>query len=318
MQAFFGTFFAVIALILLILIIISNYFVNYSMKRKSIDYRDPKEPKYTRKEAERENFDKAMSDVKSFSENNSCFELNISTFDSEILYAKAFLQENSNKWALLHHGYRTSHKFVQDVAMNFYHNNYNVITPDLRAHGKSGGKFISMGYFESKDTLKWLEYIISRDKNAEVVLYGESMGSATVLQASDKLPENVSCIISDSGYTNAYQMFKEQMKYRFNLPSFPILDIAKIIAKMRIKYDISKASPIDSIKNATIPILFIHGDKDNFVLPYMQKMLYDTYNGPKEKLLVENAAHVVSRFINPKDYYEKLFDFVEKYSKISL
>lgn len=46
------------------------------------------------------------------------------------------------------------------------------------AHGNSEGQYIGMGWLDRKDMLKWIDYVISLDKNAQIALYGESMGGA--------------------------------------------------------------------------------------------------------------------------------------------
>jgi len=76
------------------------------------------------------------------------------------------------------------------MAKLFYKNGYNCILPCQRAHRNRDEKFTSMGYYEKFDVISWINYIISRDPEAQIVLLGISMGSATVmLTTGERLPE---------------------------------------------------------------------------------------------------------------------------------
>ena len=134
------------------------------------------------------------------------------------------------------------------------------------------------------------------------------------MASGDKLPNNVKAIIEDSGYTSVWDIFASEAKVRFNLPTFPVLNMFEIVANVRAKYDIKEASALEQVKKATIPILFIHGDADNFVPEYMCEELYEVANCNKDKLIIHGAGHTESRYKEPNTYYNKIFDFLEKLS----
>ena len=71
--------------------------------------------------------------------------------------------------------------------------------------------------------------MISADKNAEIVLYGVSMGGATVMMASgEDLPGNVKAIIEDCGYSSVWDEFSYQLQALFNLPEFPLCSFLQL------------------------------------------------------------------------------------------
>lgn len=129
---------------------------------------------------------------------------------------------NSNKWVITVHGYTSQGKLTSYYAKNFSDMGYNVIIPDLRGHGTSEGDYIGMGWDERLDIIDLINYIIKEDKEAEIVLYGISMGAATVLNTSgEELPENVKAVVADCGYTSAWDEFAYQLNKLFWSSSFP-------------------------------------------------------------------------------------------------
>lgn len=82
-----------------------------------------------------------------------------------------------------------------------------------------------------------------------------------------------------------------------------------LFSRIRAGYDISDASSLDQIRKATVPILFIHGSKDNFVATDMVYKLYDACPTQKELYIVENAGHAESFYFDPDAYFEKVFSF---------
>ena len=140
--------------------------------------------------------------------------------------------------------------------------------------------------------------------------------SATVLSASgENLPSNVKAIIADCGYTSVWDVFSYQLKLLFNLPPFPVMDLANMVTMVKAGYSLKEASPISQVAHSKTPILFIHGDKDDFVPYYMMDKLYNATSSKKEKLTIKGATHAKSDLVNPKLYWSRVNDFLNKYVK---
>lgn len=223
-------------------------------------------------------------------------------------------KNNSNKWVIAVHGYTSQGKYMASYAQKFYEMGYNIIIPDLRGHGKSQGTYIGMGWHERLDIVDLTNYIANTYKGAQIVLFGVSMGAATVMNASgENLPRNVKAIIEDCGYTSTWNQFAYQLKALFKIPAFPLMHAASIICKLRAGYFISESSPIKQLKKSTTPTLFIHGDKDGFVPFFMLDKLYNASPVEKEKLIIPGAAHARASYVNPKLYWETIETFLNKY-----
>ena len=129
-------------------------------------------------------------------------------------------QEENKKWTIVIHGYMSEGKQMIDSSKHFLDMGYNVLIVDLRGHGKSEGDYIGMGWHDRLDIIKWIEYLIKKQPNCEIVLYGVSMGAATVMMTTgEELPGNVKCAIEDCGYTSVWDEFAAQLKDLFNFSS---------------------------------------------------------------------------------------------------
>lgn len=226
--------------------------------------------------------------------------------------------QSSDVYVFCSHGYRSNGKGEFDGLAKFYHEmGYNVFLVDHQGAGKSEGKNISFGYFEKQDCMKWLEYILGRfGSDIKIILHGISMGSATVMMMSDdeNLPENVKLIIADCGYTDVATQFSNVIR-EFKIPASPFIKTTQLFNKMAYRFDYATIRPIDNVKNAKVPILFIHGRDDCFIDPNMAYELYNACTSPKDLLIVDGADHAQSYDTDPKTYGDKVKEFISEYLK---
>ncbi len=117
--------------------------------------------------------------------------------------------------------------------------------------------------------------------------------------------------IEDCGYTSVYDIFACVMKRDYHLPAFPILHCCRLIGKCRAGYDFKEASCVEQLKKCKKPMLFIHGEKDNFVPVSMGYQVYEAFPGDKELYIAKNAGHAQAMDVDPDTYFEKIFDFID-------
>lgn len=220
-------------------------------------------------------------------------------------------QPGSHKWVIAVHGYKRDHHYMENIGRKYAEQGFQVLLPDLQGHGDSEGRYIGMGKLECEDMKLWIDYILKKDPQAQIVLHGISMGAATVMMtAGEKLPANVKCIVEDCGYADAYQLFKDELQQRFGMKEFPLLTLAEIIGRQKAEYSFKEAKPLEAVKKAKVPMLFIHGSKDTFINPADMDMLYEACASKKERLLIEGAPHAKAYLLQPDLYFAKVFEFV--------
>ncbi|MGX6970700.1 alpha/beta hydrolase [Vagococcus bubulae] len=247
---------------------------------------------------------------------NRLSELSIKSDDGLKLVAKKVTHDTpSKKVAIVAHGYMGKSDFMGQYAQLFYDEGFDVLVPDNRAHGKSEGKYVGFGWLDRNDYVKWINTVIKEyGEKVDIVLYGLSMGAATVMMTSgEELPNQVKVIIEDCGYDSVDNELAFQLNDMFHLPAFPMIPLASGYTKLLAGYSFSEASAVKQLEKNTLPMLFIHGDKDDFV---PEKMVYEVYNatkGPKELVIFEGAKHADSLKKYPEEYKKTIETFLAKY-----
>ena len=193
---------------------------------------------------------------------------------------------------------------------------YNVLVINQRAHNKSGGKYLTYGIKERFDCRDWILYINNRFGNDKpVFLHGLSMGCATVLMASGlELPTNVKGIVADCGYTSPYDIILSVLKNGMKLPAFPIMPLSEILVKCIAGFGLKEYSTLDAMKTNRIPILFVDGDKDDFVPTWMTQKNYEACVAEKRIFWVKGAKHAESFYIDKEGYETEVKDFLKSFS----
>lgn len=212
---------------------------------------------------------------------------------------------DGSRVAFLVHGYRSEHAETAGMYVDFYHRHgFDVFAPDNTAHGESAGRFIGFDLFESEDCLRWIEFLKQRaGKPVRIILHGFSLGGATVMKMSSRVPEEVRFIVEDSGYTEACTLLRKS-------PLFPQL---KAIHKRLTGLDLKDTDVRPDLERAHVPILFVQGTKDRLVPAENGPYLYEYYQGPKDCFFVPGARHIESMYVDPDGYAKKLEEMIGKY-----
>lgn len=226
-------------------------------------------------------------------------------------------ENKTNKTIIVAHGYKGEAMHMARYIRLFHNLGYNVLAPDDRASGQSQGKYITFGWPDRLDYVKWIKQIIAKKgSDSQIGLFGVSMGGATVMMVSgEHLPKQVKAIVEDCGYSSIEAELSEQLKQQFNLPKEPMITAARIMGTIRVGYDFGEGSSTKQLEKNKLPIFFIHGDSDTFV---PTKMVYENYkatSAPKKLWVTKNTGHANSYNNHPKEYQKRVNEFFNKYLK---
>jgi uncharacterized protein len=222
----------------------------------------------------------------------------------------------TKKTAILVHGYTDNAIRMLMIGHLYNHEmNYNVILPDLHAHGQSEGEAIQMGWKDRLDVIKWIDVAKGLyGDSINIVVHGISMGAATTMMVSgEKLPASVKCFVEDCGYTSVWDEFSQELKKRFDLPEFPLMNSTSLLCKIKYGWTFREASALNQVSKCHLPMFFIHGNADTYVPTWMVYPLYKAKPAPKEIWIVQGAEHAKSYKQNPKMYLAKVRAFTNSY-----
>ena len=239
----------------------------------------------------------------------------VKTDDGLTLYGDFYINpEPTENTVLCVHGYNTSgYEDFAPMAEPILRHGYNCFLLNHRRFGGSEGRYTGFGILESRDLLKWIECVNAYFPQGKIVLYGISMGAATVMQASClPLPENVAGIVEDCGFTGACEEFRCVLKSTAHLPAFPLVNILAWECRVFMKLDLKANDSRKSLAATKLPVLFVHGDADAFVPPFMARECFDACAGEKQLVFYEGAGHGQSHFKHPEKYENDFFAFADR------
>ena len=238
-------------------------------------------------------------------------DLSITSIDGLTLKGKYYECKKGAPIELLFHGYQgNGERDLSGGVERCFTLERNAIIIDQRACGESEGKVITFGIKEHLDCLKWIDFVISHfEEKCEIILTGISMGAATVMMTANKnLPTNVKYILADCGYTSPKAIIQKVIK-DMKLPPKLIFPFVKIGAKLFGHFNLTETSPIECVQNAKKPIIFIHGENDDFVPCNMSKELFQVCSSNKSLVTIPQAGHGLAYPVDKQKYLQALKDF---------
>jgi fermentation-respiration switch protein FrsA (DUF1100 family) len=229
----------------------------------------------------------------------------------------------SSLTVIIAHGY-TGNAFQMSPFARFIYEKLdcNLLLPDARGHGASEGNYIGFGWHERLDYLQWIDWVKERSVAGgesgggpvRIVLYGISMGAATVLMTGgEALPPEVKAIVEDCGYTSVEEELRHQLFLRYHIKSRWLMAATSRITQKKAGFSFAEASALEQTRKIRIPTLFIHGDADTFVPASMVYPLYEACSAPKELFVVPGAEHGMAFSVAGLEYEDRIITFLEKW-----
>lgn len=239
-------------------------------------------------------------------------ELSIISDDGLTLRGNYYEYKKGAPIEILFHGYRgNSERDLSGGVHRCFNLGRNALIVDHRASGKSDGSIITFGIRESRDCHKWVNLVIERfGEDSKIILTGISMGAATVMTAlTEPLPKNVVSVLADCGYTTPKKIISKVMR-DLHLPPRIFYPIVRLGARIFGGFDLEKVSAEEGVKCSKLPIIFIHGEADDFVPCDMSRELYELSEAEHKTLItVKGAGHGLAFVKDEEGYYNALRDF---------
>ena len=241
-------------------------------------------------------------------------EVSIRSFDGLTLRGRYYEQTPGAPMELMLHGYRGNAE--RDMCGGVYRAfclGRNALVVDQRAGGRSDGHIITFGVKERYDCLQWAAFIRETfGPEQKIILTGISMGAATVLLTGGMdLPDNVIGILADCGYTSAEDIIKKVLR-QIHLPG-ALYHLIRLGGRVFGGFDLKEANVREAAARCKIPVIFFHGETDNYVPCDMSKVNFEACTSPKRLVTVPGAGHGLSFPVNEEQYLTELRQFGNEY-----
>lgn len=233
------------------------------------------------------------------------------SFDGLKLYGRFYEYKPGAPIEIMVHGYRGSaERDLSGGVQRAFDVGHSVLLVDQRCSGKSGGRTITFGIREHRDCLTWVDFLCREfGSDVKIILTGVSMGAATVVMAGGReLPPNVIGILADCGYTSPKEIICKVIR-QLKLPVWLCYPFVKLGARLFGGFHLEEASPIELVKQCKVPVIFYHGETDNFVPCHMSQELYDACQTRKRLVTIPDAGHGLSYPVAPAHYLQTLREF---------
>lgn len=168
----------------------------------------------------------------------------------------------------------------------------NIFMVDFREYGRSEGVVSEEG--TRQDALGSYDDLLTRPDidPAKIIVFGQSLGAAVAVELATR--RGLQGLILEAPFTSISEMARV---------AFPWLPIGRFLST---KYDsISKISQIH------VPLLVMHGDRDE-VIPFSQgRQLYEAGNEPKTFYPIAGAGHNNTYLVGGRPYFKVIQRFIE-------
>eukprot|EP00960_Hanusia_phi_P008712 249296-Hanusia_phi.AAC.4 len=206
----------------------------------------------------------------------------------------------------------------------------SVFSFDFSGAGLSDGDTCSLGYFESLDLFCVVKYLQSVPAISKIAVWGHSMGAATALMLAGNLHDDLSALVIDSCYSSVESVAMEvSHRYISMVPFLQFwmvekkssgdlqatdsmqycLDSLRSTVLSHGHWDIKDVCPdkvVQNIKNT--PIMFLHGEEDDFIGPWHSRRLYENARSEKH-LVLFHGSHNTAR---PHELVTMIVNFLKK------
>lgn len=237
--------------------------------------------------------------------------------DGLMLHAYYLPAANARRYVLLSHGYKGSGFGDFAYTAQFLHEHQcNLLFIDQRCCGKSKGEYITFGALEQYDVQRWAYYIARRNKRRlPIYLYGESMGAAAVLMASGhRLPGEVRGLIADCAFCSMKGQIKDMAANWFHLHWIGLMLLrVDLFCRVLAGFRMREADTTEAMLRNQRPVLFFHGAADTYVAQKNSRYNYSICQAPKELVVIPEARHLCSAYVEPELYRQKILNFFARY-----
>jgi fermentation-respiration switch protein FrsA (DUF1100 family) len=243
-------------------------------------------------------------------------DVTILSFDGTKLYGWWMPLGKGAPTVIVLHGVNKNRTDVLRTSLTIRRAGFNVLVFDGRAHGHSEGRYVTYGFYETRDVESALEWLVAHkgiDRH-RIGLAGESMGAAIALQVAARNPW-IRAVWADSPFASLKRIAEECVQRVTRLPSVvlsPVLWATMQFANYRGRFDVRMVEPLQLASEIKCPVYIVHGTADQLIPISHSQSIYDALGGKKEIWFVEGVRHARAARLAKREYSKRIIRFFKE------
>lgn len=187
------------------------------------------------------------------------------------------------------HGHGGSKTGMLDASKEFNAMGYNTALIDFRAHGGSGGSTCTIGWYEAED-VKLLYDFVKEKGNGKIILWGSSLGAATVLKSVHDFELKPSRLILEMPFGSLKAAVEGRIKM-MKLPPEPVSTLLTFWGGIIHGFWAFNLNPSQYAKSVQCPVLLQRGKNDTRVTQKEIDDIYTNISSQKQVVLYDQCGH---------------------------
>ncbi len=216
------------------------------------------------------------------------------------------------------HGYQSCKEKARDLIDLF--TDYNLLLFDFRAHGKSGGRFRTLGCHEYKDLFAAVDFLKGNtkqkgcySKSLPTFVLGISMGGAVAIDALKRDSNLCDGLVVEAAFADLNKVIYGALKKKSRLPAYPFAPVLIRMANYVADCSMNDVSIIDGIDKIKQPIFFIHSCNDVIVDVNDSVNMYTRVLSKKSKIwITPPCVHARAHKEFPITFKKKIDKFFKR------
>jgi fermentation-respiration switch protein FrsA (DUF1100 family) len=215
---------------------------------------------------------------------------------------------------ILLHGVGSNRAGMLGYADLLLRHGFAVLLPDARALGESGGELATYGVKETEDVRRWFDWLHRTESPRCIDALGNSMGAGAVLESLKTTP-GFCAVAAESPYASFREISYDRLAQRFDAPAwvgwtvlYPAVESGFLYARLKYGVDLDQDSPADAVAASRVPVLLIHGKRDENIPPRQSERILARSSGRADLVLWEpaEAGHCGAVGTEPKEYERRV------------
>jgi fermentation-respiration switch protein FrsA (DUF1100 family) len=216
---------------------------------------------------------------------------------------------------ILLHGQSDNWRGMLGYADMLLRHGYQVVLPNARSHGASGGELATYGVKEARDLRRWFDWVQKNDAPRCIDGLGESMGAALLLESLRTTP-GFCAVVAECPFASFREASYDRLAAKLGAGAWlgrtllrPAVEAGFLYARLRYGVDLDQDSPEDAVAASKVPVLLIHGKLDRNLSPWHSELIMKRSAGRIPAVVLwepADAGHTGAAGAEPQEYERRV------------